>query len=91
MQARVNLVKMQRPRIKNCVRRVLAFVIIFVCVGCNRVILIPESSPIRLAEDCECHVFILTQDGEWRRSDNKVKIPTGYWCVPPSYVTEDKK
>ena len=80
------LAKMQRVTIKNCALRVVASAITFACVGCNRVILIPESSPIRLAEDCECHIFILTQDGEWRRSDNKVRIPTGFWCVPPSYV-----
>jgi hypothetical protein len=27
-------------------------------------------------------------DGEWVLSENRVTIPEGWYCVPPSYVEE---
>lgn len=56
--------------------------------GCTRVTLVSEGSPIRVGPETTTRVYVYT-DGEWVLSDNKVKIPEGWYCVPPSYV-EDK-
>ena len=66
-------------------RLALAFVSTFVCVGCSRVVLVTEASPIRIGPDCRAQVYTLI-DGEWRLSDNRVQIPEGWWAVPPSFV-----
>ena len=66
-------------------RLALAFVSIFVCVGCSRVVLVTEASPIRIGPDCRVQVYTLI-DGEWRLGDNRVAIPEGWYCVPPSFV-----
>jgi hypothetical protein len=66
-------------------RLALAFVSIFVCVGCSRVVLVTEASPIRIGPDCRTQVYTLI-DGEWRLGDNRVQISEGWYCVPPSFV-----
>lgn len=53
--------------------------------GCSRTVLVPESSPIRIGPDCRTKVYAL-QEGEWILSENKVTVPEGWYCVPPSYV-----
>ena len=70
-------------------RLALAFVSIFVCVGCSRVVLVTEASPIRIGPDCRTQVYTLI-DGEWRLGDNRVVIPEGWYVVPPSYVDSQK-
>lgn len=50
--------------------------------------LVSEGSPIRVGPETATRVYVYT-DGEWVLSDNRVKIPEGWYCVPPSYV-EDK-
>jgi hypothetical protein len=34
-------------------------------------------------------VYVKTADG-WQLGDNEVRIPEGWYCVPPSFVEEDK-
>jgi hypothetical protein len=70
-------------------RLALAFVSTFVCVGCSRVVLVTEASPIRIGPDCRAQVYTLI-DGEWRLGDNRVVIPEGWYAVPPSYVDSEK-
>lgn len=56
--------------------------------GCGpRVVLVPESSPIRLAEPIRAHVYVL-EGGEWVRGANAVELTEGLYIVPPSYVDE---
>ena len=55
--------------------------------GCGRTVLVPESSPVRIGPDVRCRVYSL-QSGEWRLSDNKVVLPEGWYCVPPSFVED---
>lgn len=83
--AKVGLRKMQQMTKQRCAVLAIASANIFACVGCNRTVLVSEASPIRLAEDCRCHVYVLI-DGEWRRSDNTVTIPEGWWAVSPLFV-----
>ncbi len=57
--------------------------------GCTRAVLVPESSPVRIGPRTEAQVYTL-QSGEWRLSPNRVTIPEGWYCVPPSFVEEDE-
>lgn len=50
--------------------------------------LVSEDSPIRTGPDLHARVYTLTSDGDWRLSDNKVHIPEGWYCVPPSFVKD---
>ena len=84
-QARASKRSKPTRSLKYLSRLALAFVSIFVCVGCSRVVLVTEASPIRIGPDCRTQVYTLI-DGEWRLGDNRVEIPEGWWCVPPSFV-----
>ncbi len=57
--------------------------------ACQRVVLVSEASPIRIGPECESKVYTLTDDG-WRLGDNRVRIPEGWYAVPPSFVEEQK-
>jgi len=46
----------------------------------QRVILVPSGEPVQLAEDVKAHVYVIV-DGERVRSDNRVTLPTGWWCL----------
>ena len=50
-------------------------------------VLVTEASPIRIGPDCRTQVYTLHGD-EWRLGDNRVVIPEGWYCVPPSYVDD---
>ena len=89
MQAKASKASRQTRSPKYCVVLALAFVSTFVCVGCSRVVLVSESSPIRIGPDCRTKVYTLI-DGEWRLGDNRVAIPEGWYVVPPSYVDSEK-
>ena len=67
----------------------LGFASIFVCVGCSRVVLVTEASPIRIGPKCETQIYTLI-NGEWKLGDNRVTIPEGWYAVPPSYVDSEK-
>ena len=57
--------------------------------GCTRTVLVSESSPIRMGPEVTGRVYVKTGDG-WQLGDNEVRIPEGWYCVPPSYVEEQK-
>lgn len=62
----------------------VALVLVY-ATGCNRAVLIKESSPMRTGPDCRTQVYMLI-DGKWTLSDNRIEIPEGWYVVPPSFV-----
>jgi len=50
------------------------------CVS-TKTILIPPGEPVQLAEPVEAYVFV-DVDGQRVRSDNRVTLPAGWWCLP---------
>lgn len=51
--------------------------------GCaTRVILVPSGEPVRLAEDVKARVWVVDQNGNSVRSQNKVVIPSGWYALP---------
>ena len=66
----------------GCAAAVLGF-----ASGCSRTVLVPESSPIRIGPETRTRVYAL-DGGEWVLSENRVEIPEGWYCVPPSFVEE---
>jgi len=51
--------------------------------GCaTRVILVPSGEPVRLAEDVKARVWVVDQNGNSVRSQNKVAIPSGWYALP---------
>ena len=57
--------------------------------GCHRVVLVPESSPVRIAKATRTTVYCLV-DGEWTLSANDVILSEGWYCVPPSFLEDEK-
>lgn len=58
--------------------------VLIVCVsGCvrRRTVLIPPGEPVQLAEPVEAHVYV-SVEGERQRSENRVTLPEGWWCLP---------
>jgi len=57
------------------------------CLNINRpkqiveTILIPTGQPVQLTESIEAKVFVYI-DGEKVKSNDKVLIPAGWWCLP---------
>jgi hypothetical protein len=58
------------------------------CAG-NRTVFVPEESPIRIGPKADVRVYTMV-DGTWTLSENCIRIPEGWYCVPPSFVAEDK-
>jgi hypothetical protein len=88
-QARASKRSKPTRSLKYLSRLALAFVSTCAFVGCSRVVLVTEASPIRIGPDCRTQVYTLI-DGEWRLGDNRVVIPEGWWVVPPSYIDSAK-
>jgi len=63
-----------------CVMAVIVF-----AIGCNRTVLVPESSPIRVGPSTRGQIYTLI-DGEWKLSAEQLTLPEGWWVVPPSFV-----
>lgn len=58
--------------------------------GCgSRVVLVPETAPIRSGPDMRGRVYTLI-DGEWQMSSNAVAIPEGHYIVSPSWVENEE-
>jgi len=72
--------------------RVLAVASVIICgsAGCSRTVLVESGKPIRIAADCDCYIYTLTDDGEWVRSGNRVRIAEGWYAVDPSFVEDTK-
>lgn len=66
---------------------IFTLLVIAFASGCSRTVLVPEGSPIRIGPDCRTKVYSM-QDDEWVLSENKVHLPEGWYCVPPSFVRE---
>lgn len=50
--------------------------------GCGTtVVLVPEGTPVQLAEPVHAHVFVVQKDGSRVKSANRVEIPTGWWAA----------
>lgn len=61
-----------------------------VFVGCSpRAVLVPESSPVRIGPNISGRVYVLTPEGDWQLSGNRVEIPEGWYLVPPSFVEKE--
>jgi len=59
--------------------------------GCgSRTVFIPEDSPIRMGPNARVRVYTL-QQGQWILSNNSVAIPEGWYCVPPSFVNDNRE
>ncbi len=50
------------------------------CVS-TKTILIPPGEPVQLAEPIDVYVFV-DIDGRRIRSENRVILPAGWWCLP---------
>lgn len=55
--------------------------------GCGRTVLIPEDSLLRVGPDARIRVWYHLK-GEWHDSGQELKIPEGWYLVPPSFVDE---
>jgi hypothetical protein len=57
--------------------------------GCARTVLVPESAPIRIGPGTRAQVYAIDPESKhWRLSENRVTIPEGWYCVPPSFVED---
>lgn len=58
--------------------------------GCARTVLVPESAPIRIGPETRARIYAIDPESkQWRLSENRVAIPEGWYCVPPSFVEDD--
>jgi hypothetical protein len=54
--------------------------------GCGgRTVFVPEESPMRVGPRADLRVYHRV-NGEWTLSENAIRIPEGWYLVPPSYV-----
>lgn len=57
--------------------------------GCaSRTVFVPEESPMRIGPRADVRVYHRV-DGVWTLSQNTIRIPEGWYLVPPSYVKVD--
>ena len=51
--------------------------------GCSntRTVLIPPGEPVQLAESVNAYIYT-DVDGNRERSNNRVTLPEGWWCLP---------
>ena len=54
--------------------------------GCTSTVLVTEAAPMRLGPESDVRVYTLQPDGRWLLSPNRVRIPEGWYVVPPSFV-----
>jgi hypothetical protein len=60
--------------------------VIMCAAGCaDRVILVPEGTPVQLAEPVDARVFVVLRGGSKVLSSGKVRLPAGAWVatIPP--------
>jgi hypothetical protein len=51
-------------------------------------VFVPEESPMRIGPRADVRVYHRV-DGIWTLSQNTIRIPEGWYLVPPSYVKAD--
>jgi len=50
--------------------------------GCGTtVMIVPQGTPVQLAEPVKAHVFVVQKDGTKVKSVNRVEIPAGWWAA----------
>jgi hypothetical protein len=76
----------QRTRIKTAL--LFAGLGIASAAGCARTVLVEENSLLRVGRGAELRVWYHLK-GEWVDSEVRLKIPEGWYLVPPSFVSED--
>ena len=55
---------------------------IMCAVGCSsNVILVPEGTPVQLAESVDARVFVVQKDGTKVKSNGRVRLPAGAWVA----------
>ena len=59
---------------------IVASVLLSGCGGI-RTVLIPPGEPVQLAEPIKAYIYTDVK-GERQRSDNRVTLPAGWWCLP---------
>lgn len=57
--------------------------------GCARAVLVPEGSPVRIGPETRARIYVMTDEG-WTLSENRVDVPEGWYCVPPSFVEDER-
>ena len=64
-------------------------VLVIACAsGCaSRTVFVPEESPMRIGPRADVRVYHRV-DGVWTLSQNAIRIPEGWYLVPPSFVKE---
>jgi len=66
-----------------------AALVIACASGCaSRTVFVPEESPMRIGPRADVRVYHRV-DGVWTLSQNTIRIPEGWYLVPPSYVKGD--
>ena len=55
--------------------------------GCTRTVLVPEDSLLRVGPNAKIRVWYHLK-GEWHDSMQDLKIPEGWYLVPPSFVDD---
>lgn len=77
------------PLIRLLIAALFAALVLAYASGCTRTILVPEAAPIRIGSDARARVYVVDPETKsWRLSDERVLIPEGWYCVPPSFVEE---
>jgi hypothetical protein len=71
---------------KVLIQTLVVFALCFTA-GCGTTVLVvPQGTPVQLAEPVKAHVFVVQKDGTRVKSANRVEIPAGWWAadVPES-------
>jgi hypothetical protein len=66
---------------------VLASAFLIGCVA-SRTVFVPEDSPMRMGPRNDVVVYTY-ENGEWVLSENRIRVPEGWYLVPPSFVKEE--
>lgn len=57
--------------------------------GCQRPVLIPDDSPVRIGPGVTGRAYTLT-GGDWRLTDRAVAYPEGWYVVPLRFVNRQE-
>jgi len=74
-----------RRKSKRATVALICFALLASGCGSGRTMLIADDVPVRIGPDVTGRVYVLT-DGDWTLSENVVRIPEGWYCVPPRFV-----
>ncbi len=74
---------MNRPRLNRPSPILLCAIGCWLLSGCGgvRVVTVPTSEPVQLAEPVRAYVYVQTSDGKRIRSSNRVQLFEGEWVL----------